>query len=65
VALSTGTSFQAPTLWLNNFGRQNAAGGYTSFDRYPRMLGDVNGDGKADIIIFAQSEGKVYVSLAL
>jgi Zn-dependent metalloprotease len=28
-------------------------------------VGDVNGDGKADIIIFAQSEGKVYVSLAL
>jgi len=27
-------------------------------------LGDVNGDGKADIIIFAQQEGKVYVSLA-
>jgi hypothetical protein len=26
-------------------------------------VGDVNGDGKADIIVFAQSEGKVYVSL--
>jgi hypothetical protein len=28
------------------------------------FVGDVNGDGRADVIIFAQSEGKVYVSLA-
>jgi ELWxxDGT repeat protein len=28
------------------------------------FVGDVNGDGKADIIIFAQGEGRVYVSLA-
>ena len=28
------------------------------------FVGDVNGDGKADIILFAQGEGKVYVSLA-
>ena len=27
-------------------------------------VGDVNGDGKADIIIFDQTEGKVFVSLA-
>ena len=28
------------------------------------LVGDVNGDGRADIVVFAQSEGKVYVSLA-
>ena len=28
------------------------------------LVGDANGDGKADIVLFAQSEGKVYVSLA-
>ena len=28
------------------------------------FLGDVNGDGKSDLIIFAQKEGKVFVSLA-
>jgi hypothetical protein len=27
------------------------------------FVGDVNGDGKADVIVFAQGEGKVYVSL--
>jgi hypothetical protein len=28
------------------------------------FTGDVNGDGRADVIVFAQGEGKVYVSLA-
>ena len=28
------------------------------------FVGDVDGDGRADIIVFAQGEGKVYVSLA-
>jgi hypothetical protein len=28
------------------------------------FVGDVNGDGRADVIVFAQGEGKVYVSLA-
>jgi hypothetical protein len=27
------------------------------------FVGDTNGDGKADIIVFAQDEGRVYVSL--
>ena len=36
-------------------------GGWTSFDRYPRQLADVNGDGRADIVGFGHSG--VYVSL--
>ena len=44
------------------FGSSPTAGGWTSFDKYPRQLGDVNGDGRQDIVAFA-SDG-VYVSLA-
>ena len=39
-----------------------SAGGWISDDRYPRLLADVNGDGKADIVGFA--DGGVLVSLA-
>ena len=33
-----------------NYGR-----GWTSFDEYPRQLGDVNGDGRADVVAFAHN----------
>ena len=33
-------------------------------DRDRAHVGDVNGDGRADVVLFAQGEGKVYVSLA-
>ena len=36
-------------------------GGWTSFNQYPRQLGDINGDGRNDIVGFGGSE--VYVSL--
>ncbi|MBD2532847.1 VCBS repeat-containing protein [Nostoc flagelliforme FACHB-838] len=36
-------------------------GGWTSFDKYPRQLADINGDGRADIIGLANNA--VYVSL--
>ena len=39
------------------------SGGAAASDGLP-FVGDANGDGKADIIVFAQGEGKVYVSLA-
>jgi hypothetical protein len=50
VSLSTGTGFGAPAFLLANYG--TAAGGWTSFDLYPRMLADVNGGGKDDIVGF-------------
>ncbi len=49
VSRSTGTGFAAPSLWLADFG---TAAGWSSYDRYPRALADVNGDGKADVIGF-------------
>ncbi|MCC5662813.1 VCBS repeat-containing protein [Nostoc sp. CHAB 5784] len=36
-------------------------GGWTSFDKYPRQLGDVNGDGRDDIVGFGNDN--VFVSL--
>ncbi|GAU80580.1 PQQ-dependent sugar dehydrogenase [Bosea sp. BIWAKO-01] len=61
VSLATGGgSFAPPALALANFAP--SAGGWTSDDRYPRQLADVNGDGRADIVGFG--EVGVYVSLA-
>ena len=61
VSLATGGGhFAAPTGEIGAFGF--GAGGWTSQDEYPRMVGDVNGDGMADIVGF--SRGGVAVSLA-
>ncbi|MGY2046803.1 FG-GAP-like repeat-containing protein [Methylobacterium sp. JK268] len=60
VALGNGDgTFGAETFAVANFGASN---GWTSQDRYPRHLVDVNGDGKADIVGFG--DAGVYVSLA-
>jgi hypothetical protein len=49
-------SFAAPV-----FGASTGAGGWSSDGTYPRLLGDVNGDGNADVVGFGKSG--VYVSL--
>ena len=59
VSLSTGSSFAAPVLWSTGYGHN---GGWTDNNAYPRILADVNGDGKADIVGFGYSG--VYVSLS-
>jgi hypothetical protein len=61
VSRATGDGhFTGPTFELGNFGI--GAGGWGSQNTYPRELVDVNGDGRADIVGFADSG--VYVSLA-
>ncbi len=51
--------YETPQLVINNFGYD--AGGWR-VDRHPRLLGDVNGDGRADIVGFGNAGA--YVSLA-
>jgi hypothetical protein len=53
-------SFSLPTKVLSSFGTNT--GGWTNQNIYPRMMADVNGDGKSDIVGFGY--GGVYVSLS-
>ncbi len=59
VSLSTGTSFTAEALWVGAYGR-NA--GWSSNNIYPRMMADVNGDGKADVVGFRDTGVAVSLS---
>jgi hypothetical protein len=55
VALSTGTSFAASVKWHDYFGLAGEVPG----------VGDVNGDGKADIVVFTNNAAAdVYVALS-
>ena len=59
VSLNKGDgTFQAPKLAINSFGYE--AGGWR-VEKHPRFLADLTGDGRADIIGFA--DAGVYVSL--
>ncbi|QEI41649.1 Poly(beta-D-mannuronate) C5 epimerase 7 [Dolichospermum sp. UHCC 0315A] len=53
--------FGTPTIALGDFLQGPGGWGWTSFDKYPRQLADVNGDGRADIVAFG--EQNVFVAL--
>ncbi|KFE72084.1 S8 family serine peptidase [Hyalangium minutum] len=59
VALSTGSSFTPPQLWVTDFGYE--AGGWR-VEKHPRMMADVNGDGMQDVVGFGNAG--VYVALS-
>jgi len=55
VALATGGGhFAKPTMMMGSMGRGPAAGGWVNNDLYLRLLGDLNGDGRADVVGFGQ-----------
>ncbi len=58
VAFSRGTFFSKPTLVLRDFGTASNWKGNT----YRRVMADVNGDGKADIVGFSYYSVKVALS---
>jgi|GEM_PF-6582252 len=63
VALSNGNgTFQQATVSYPSAGFTKGSGGWTNFNDYPRMLADVNGDGKADIVGFG--DNAVFVALS-
>lgn len=53
VANSTGITFAPPINWLT--GNFTLAQGWTNQAIYPRLLGDIDGDGWADIVAFGTS----------
>ncbi len=56
----TGDSlFNTPIVGINIY--SVSGGGWSSFDKFPRQVADVNGDGRADIIGFGQNA--TFVSL--
>ena len=55
VSLSTGNSFQAPILWIPDFGSKQG----WKVNQHVRTLGDINNDGKADIVAI-NNNGVVY-----
>ncbi len=59
VSLSTGSSFTAPSRWVANYSHNN---GRWLSEKHLRLLGDINGDGKQDIVGFG--DAGVYTSLS-
>jgi hypothetical protein len=59
VSLSTGSSFNAPSRWVANYSHNN---GRWNVAKHLRVLGDINGDGKNDIVGFG--DAGVYTSLS-
>lgn len=51
VALSTGSSFMEPEYWIYDYGYNPEVGGWNNTEHI-RLLADVNGDGKDDIVGF-------------
>lgn len=58
---STGTTFGTPVLQLSGFGNDPSAGGWDK-QKHRRMMVDISGDGRADIVGFGEND--VWISSA-
>ncbi|NET24404.1 polymorphic toxin-type HINT domain-containing protein [Okeania sp. SIO1I7] len=61
VSLSDGIIFNPQSLWINYFGSNGPAGGWTTKDDL-RMMADVNGDSFSDIVGFGNQGVEVSLS---
>jgi hypothetical protein len=59
VALSTGTGFAPMSMWTTNFNYSQEG---WRIEKHPRMTGDMNGDGKEDLVGFGYNG--VWVALS-
>jgi VCBS repeat protein len=65
VSLASGSgSFSTPILDLNAFGSDVGAGGWVSQLSYPRLVGDINGDGLQDVVGFSSSGVEVALGMS-
>lgn len=58
VSLATGSGFTAPQLWVNDFGYENG----WRVEQHPRIMADVNGDGRDDVVGFGHTGVRVSLS---
>lgn len=61
VGLSTGTSFNIAN-WSGGASFSAQTGGMSDMNKWPKMLGDFNGDGKDDVVAFGNTQVVVGVS---
>lgn len=61
VSIGTGAAFNLPTRWIVDFGKATTIP-YASDTANPRFIFDVNGDGLADVVGFANAG--IYVALS-
>jgi Tol biopolymer transport system component len=55
VVPATPVAFATPILATTDFGANSSGGGQVSQDQHPRIVADVNGDGRADIVAFGET----------
>ena len=64
MASYNGRNFDGGRLVIpGQYGTDASAGGWTTYDDYPRMCADMNGDGRTDIVGFGP--GKNYIQYAI